>query len=193
VPARRTSRAAARLPADPIATARLVLRGFEARDRGPAAEMHGDPEARRLAGGAVSRAQSDRWVAEQRARVRRTGLGARAVVEGGSGAFLGYCGLQTFAAGDEIELFYGYGRHAWGRGIAGEAARALLALGFRCLRPSRIVALVDRENRASLRVLEKLGFLGIGTWRHARDGRPCVLLALERRAWQAARRRGGSE
>jgi len=45
----------------------------------------------------------------------------------------------------------------WGQGLATEGARAGLQYGFEVLGLDQIVGLVHPENRASQRVLEKLG------------------------------------
>jgi RimJ/RimL family protein N-acetyltransferase len=53
----------------------------------------------------------------------------------------------------------------WGRGLATEAARAILTFGFEAMELHRVEAMVDPENLASLRVLEKLGFVREGRTR----------------------------
>jgi RimJ/RimL family protein N-acetyltransferase len=168
-----------RLPLEPIVTQRLLIRPLESSDLEAAFELNSDADARRYTGGVVDRAASDRGLRAQIARVRASGLGSRAVVDRGSGDVVGYCGLQPFADSDEIELFYGYASRVWGRGLATEAARAVLELGFRCLDRDRIVAIVDPENRASVRVLEKLGFVRTGTYPHPRWHVDHLLLAVE--------------
>jgi RimJ/RimL family protein N-acetyltransferase len=65
---------------------------------------------------------------------------------------LGVCGFV-----DRAEIGYIFGRAAWGRGIATEAARACLWYGFERLGFEVIGAGAKRENVASLRVIEKLG------------------------------------
>ena len=47
----------------------------------------------------------------------------------------------------------------WGRGYASEAARAVLAFGFGSLDLSVIVAQTSESNRASTRLMERLGFV----------------------------------
>jgi ribosomal-protein-alanine N-acetyltransferase len=169
------------LPIDPIKTRRLLIRPFDEGDLDAAYQVNSDPEARRFTGGVVSRVESDRGIRGHIDRISRSGLGARAVVESRSGQVIGYCGLQRFADTDEIELFYGYATHVWGRGIATETAAALVDLGFQCLRPERLVAIVDPENLGSLRVLEKLGFVRAGSYFHPRWKLEHLFLHLVRR------------
>jgi [ribosomal protein S5]-alanine N-acetyltransferase len=63
------------------------------------------------------------------------------------------------------ELGYDLARRWWGRGLAPEAAAAVVAYGFAVMRLHRIEAGVLPGNDASVRVLEKLGFREEGTRR----------------------------
>jgi RimJ/RimL family protein N-acetyltransferase len=56
------------------------------------------------------------------------------------------------------ELGYMLRRDWWGRGIATEAAHLLLDFAFGELGLHRVFAVVDEDNPASIRVVEKLGF-----------------------------------
>jgi ribosomal-protein-alanine N-acetyltransferase len=74
------------------------------------------------------------------------------------GAFYGVTALIRMPTGDDIELAYRLTRAAWGRGIASEAAGAMVEYAFRVVGLPRLVAVTYPENRASQRVLDKLGF-----------------------------------
>ena len=65
----------------------------------------------------------------------------------------------------EIEFGYWIARPYWGRGIATEAGRALLANARDSLRLPRLVAGHFTDNPASGRVLQKLGFRPTGITR----------------------------
>ncbi len=56
-----------------------------------------------------------------------------------------------------FELAGALARRWWGKGYATEGARAALTYGFRVLQRDRIISLVHPENRASIRVVERLG------------------------------------
>jgi RimJ/RimL family protein N-acetyltransferase len=71
--------------------------------------------------------------------------------------FLGWCGLFPLETSGLIEIGYRYLPHAWGQGIATEAARAVLDHGFRDLCFDPIVAVAHPANLASRHVLEKIG------------------------------------
>ena len=68
-------------------------------------------------------------------------------------------------------LGYSIARAFWGRGLATEAARAIVDAAFQgCLTLTRIRAMVDARNLASLRVLEKISMRREGLLRLNRLG-----------------------
>ena len=73
---------------------------------------------------------------------------------------VGSIGLDV--EGSEAELGYWFAFGQWGRGIASEAGRALVAYGFAQLGLRRLHATTDPANRRSQGVLRKLGFRPIG-------------------------------
>ena len=77
--------------------------------------------------------------------------------------FIGDCGLQPLEhRGPEVELGYDFHPRAWGRGLATEAASAVMEKAFGALQIESVVAVVKPENRASQRVLEKAGLQRTG-------------------------------
>jgi RimJ/RimL family protein N-acetyltransferase len=77
--------------------------------------------------------------------------------------FLGWCGLFPLEASGLIEIGYRYLPSTWGRGIATEAARAVLGHGFRSLAFDPIVAVTHPSNLASQHVLAKIGLSACGS------------------------------
>jgi RimJ/RimL family protein N-acetyltransferase len=71
---------------------------------------------------------------------------------------VGFCGLRTFGETDrELEILYGLMPSQWRRGLATEAAFAVLAFGFQRARLARVFAGSDPLNIASQRVIARLG------------------------------------
>src|SRR6266576_6357353 len=70
-------------------------------------------------------------------------------------------GVQTCAL-PIFELAYRLTRSSWGQGLATEAANTFLDYALGVVALPRIVAVTYPNNRASQRVLEKLGFLPRG-------------------------------
>jgi RimJ/RimL family protein N-acetyltransferase len=102
----------------------------------------------------------------------------------GGGAPVPVGGIGIHERDGEAELGYWVGRRRWGRGIATEAGRAVVAAARDSLRLPRLVSGHFIDNPASGRVLEKLGFRPKGgiVARHS-VGRgedvPCRLLELD--------------
>jgi [ribosomal protein S5]-alanine N-acetyltransferase len=149
-----------------IETPRLRLRPLAESD---AADLYravdSDPEVTWLRE-AKSEEQSRAGMKHRLDHWREHGFGQLAVIERGTGVFLGRCGLEHLEDGPDVELGYYLGRAAWRKGYATEAAVAVLAWGFDDLDLDRIVAVVRPFNAASKRVLGKLGFRYVGAGHH---------------------------
>jgi ribosomal-protein-alanine N-acetyltransferase len=82
------------------------------------------------------------------------------------GRMIGTAGLLRFDfAHRHAEVGYEIARQWWGRGLTPEAVLAVIRYGFSVLGLHRIEAGVLPGNHASVRVLQKLGFLEEGTRR----------------------------
>ena len=70
---------------------------------------------------------------------------------------VGFAGLRRFGPAGEVEILYALLPSCWGRGLATEAARAVLRFGLGEAGVPEILAGADLENAASFRVMERLG------------------------------------
>lgn len=77
-----------------------------------------------------------------------------------TGEFIGTCGIEPFEleGRTEVELGYRLCLKYWGHGYGQEAANAILQYGFNAVDRKRILAFVLPQNRASVKILENLGF-----------------------------------
>jgi ribosomal-protein-alanine N-acetyltransferase len=98
----------------------------------------------------------------------RLKLGKFPVFLKSTGEFIGTCGMEPFELDgrSEVELGYRLCLKHWGCGYAPEAAGAILRYGFGPLNRARIMAFVLPQNRASVRILEKLGFKYLREFMH---------------------------
>jgi RimJ/RimL family protein N-acetyltransferase len=176
-----------------LETSRLVLRPLGRGDLADLVALDRDPEVMRYVGspaGVKSPAET-----EQRARTRieesergdHEPLGFWRVEGRGDGTFYGVAALLRMPEGGDVEVAYRLTRSAWGRGLATEAAGALIAHGLRTLGLPRLVAVTYPENRASQRVLDKLGFERRGLTEY--KGVQTTFHVLTREAWSAPARR----
>jgi RimJ/RimL family protein N-acetyltransferase len=89
------------------------------------------------------------------------------------------------------EVGYSIRRDLWGRGLGSEAVTTLIAFGFDRLDLRRIEADADPRNIASIRLLEKIGFVREGymreRWLIAGEIQDAVCFGLLRREWTRVR------
>ena len=164
-------------------TERLYLRELVPSDADMIFRLNSDPDVMRYmpehARAAVS-ADSSRQFVESFIRyyAEKPGLGLWPTVLKAGGRCIGWTCLKDLADTDEVEIGYRYFPQFWGQGFCTEISSALLEYGFRQLGLPRIVAISHPDNRASRRVLEKLGL------RYERDahyyGIDVVYYALDR-------------
>ena len=142
-----------------IETPRLILRPITRDDLEALASMNADADVMRYIG--YGKPQT---LSQTRIRLNaildhwdQHGFGLCAVVEKVTLGFIGFCGLQYLDNTSEIEVGYRLAKQFWGMGFATETGRASVRHGFDELALDRIVAVVQPENVASQRVLEKIG------------------------------------
>ena len=113
-----------------------------------------------------------------------------AVTESGSGKLIGACDLSLVEA-NVVDLGYMLGHSHWGKGYATEVAHALAEVAFLTLRVERVISTVDINNKASIRVLEKVGMRWEAIYRKHRRAKnrwwDCHLYTLPRTVWDASR------
>jgi [ribosomal protein S5]-alanine N-acetyltransferase len=144
----------------PEPTARLSYRPLDAADAEALHAVWGDPEVMRYLPSEPSPSVSATAERVERhvSRFAETGYGLCAVVEREGGRVVGTCGLFPVEwVGPEVEVAYHFTRKVWNRGYASEAAGAWVAAAFDQLGLERVVALAYPANRASTRVMEKIG------------------------------------
>ena len=148
---------------DVLETPRLVMRRLCLTDIADCLVLDTDPSVMRYMGGPVEPVSRARWLRNRIAEGWPTKGGMWAVRPKEGGWFLGWCGLfpipmQSAQFGPQLhEIGYRYLPKAWGRGVATEAARAVLDHGFRVLGHDPIVGVTHPSNHGSQRVLQKIG------------------------------------
>jgi len=140
-----------------IETKRLILRELNVSDSIHFYRLNADPEVLRYTGdlpfSSVTEAES---FLKSYQEYEINGFGRWAVISKASDSFLGWCGLKLNEEG-QIDLGFRFFQKEWGKGYATEAAFASLNHGFNDLHVSEIIGRISSENKASIRVLEKLG------------------------------------
>lgn len=143
-----------------LQTKRLTLRHFRQTDGKALACVFADPEVMRFGDGIKSHEWIQDWIEGSICGYQQRGWGPWAVIENASGNLIGYCGLFDIAdvnGRPEIEIGYRLARQSWGRGYATEAVLAVRDFAFLSLGLQRLIAMIDPDNTASIRVAEKAG------------------------------------
>jgi RimJ/RimL family protein N-acetyltransferase len=88
-------------------------------------------------------------------------LGLWATIHKETGKFIGRCGLLpwTIDGQPEVEVAYTIARDFWGRGFGTEAAQAIAQYGFETLKLTRLICMIEPENKASLKVALNIGMV----------------------------------
>jgi [ribosomal protein S5]-alanine N-acetyltransferase len=146
-----------------FSTARLAARSWRADDLPWAMELWGDPAVTALidARGQLTERQVEEKLRAEIDRERSEGVQYWALFDWKSGAFVGCGGLRRWVytpAETNFELGFHLVKRCWGQGFATEAAQGALDYGWRELRLAKVYAGHHPDNRASQRILEKLGF-----------------------------------
>jgi [ribosomal protein S5]-alanine N-acetyltransferase len=141
----------------PIITTRLELRPFKETDTDGIAQLLADREATRFIGDVKTREAAAESVRAMRDAHATRGWGTLAVFLRGEHDCVGYCGVRPLPHTAELEVAFALRRQRWNMGYATEAASASIDAAFEHLGVPSIVATVYPDNKASLRVLAKLG------------------------------------
>jgi RimJ/RimL family protein N-acetyltransferase len=141
-------------------TARLTADRLRAEDLGALCRMHQDARTMATLGGLRSDADTQEWLYRNLDHWDRYGYGLWMFRDPADGRFIGRAGLRHVDVEDrdEVELAYAVMAEFWGQGLATEAAEAIVTLGFERLGLADLVAFTLPTNRASRRVMERVGF-----------------------------------
>jgi RimJ/RimL family protein N-acetyltransferase len=171
---------------------RVRLRAFRSDDVHAAFALFGDPDVARYWSGPAwtTLAQAEEWLAPQLKPLdEKPSMLPWAVADRATDVMLGTGTI--FAINREhqrAEIGYSLQRAHWGKGLATEVARRMLAYGFDDMKLRRFEADADPRNTSSLKLLEKLGFQREGyareRWNVITEIADAVLLGLLAREYQ---------
>jgi ribosomal-protein-alanine N-acetyltransferase len=142
-----------------LETERLLLRPYRLDDLDDLHAMFSDPEHMMWYPAPFDRESTRAWLDRQITAYSTRGYALWIVEDRASGTFLGTAGptLQIVEEDDEVEIGWHTRPGRKGEGIAPEAAVAARDWAFANLDVDHVISLVRPENRASVRVAEKIG------------------------------------
>jgi [ribosomal protein S5]-alanine N-acetyltransferase len=143
-----------------VATERLRGEPITAAHQDELCALLGDTRVGATLGGVLSPARVAASIERQQAHWERHGFGFWLWRERSTGAAVARGGLfHTHVGGhDEVEVGWAVMPERWGEGFATELGAACVRAGFEQLALRDLVAFTLPENRASQRVMDKLGF-----------------------------------
>lgn len=155
------------MPLPPLRSPRWYLQPFAAADLDALHALWTDPEVRRYLWDdlVISRERAAETLEAALATADRHGIGHWTLREEADGAVVGEAGCQLMPEATEVELMCALRKPYWGRGLAAEAARCVLAYLWQATAFTQVFARTDPPNHRSLRLMERLGMR-----HHSTDG-----------------------
>ena len=143
-----------------FSTDRLLAERIAKEHFGELSRMWQDPRVMEALGGVRSEQEALAQLGMALAHWERYGFGIWILREKTTGDLVGHAGFRYCELDGWPELDLGYSLRAefWGKGLATEIAKAVVAVGFERLGSEHITAICLPTNLASRRVLEKVGF-----------------------------------
>ena len=165
-----------------LTSARLGFSAWTLDDLPLALALWGDPEVTRLTGGPFTPARVSERLVKEINNLERHGIQYWPIFLRETGEHVGCCGLQPRDPANGIcEIGFQLRRAWWGRGLARDAAQAVIAHAFTALDIRALFAGHHPANDASRRALESLGFRYTHDELYPPTGQiePCYLLTKE--------------
>ncbi len=147
-----------------LETPRCIIRELRLEDEEGMFAMDSDPQVHLYLGKQPiqSRNKAREYIELIHQQYADYGIGRWAVIDKETNEFLGWTGFKFMdkvnGRTDTYDFGYRFRRSAWGRGIATETGKIALEYGVRNLGLKPVHAMTDVNNKASMNVLEKLGF-----------------------------------
>jgi RimJ/RimL family protein N-acetyltransferase len=177
-----------------LETERLVLRQWAPTDLAPFAALNADPRVMEFFPARLTRGESDALAERCAALLSERGWGLWAAEFKATREFIGFVGLHCplveLPFSPCVEIGWRLASAHWHQGLASEAARRVLRVGFDTLELPEIVSFTSVGNARSRAVMARIGLQDCGTFEHPQlpVGHPLRLHSLYRLARTARQR-----
>ena len=171
------------------------MRRWRASDLSPFARMNRDKIVMRYFANALSKLETEAFIARIENHFDEYGFGLYAVDLLSTGAFIGFIGLYTATFESDFtpcpEIGWRLHHDYWGNGYATEGATACLRQGFRAHSLEEIFSFTAAVNGPSIAVMRRIGLRFRRSFRHPGvdpESQLCehVLYSLKRAEFEAA-------
>ena len=146
-----------------IESERLYIRQWRDDDFEPFARMNSDARVMEFFPSVLSREESDKIGFRCKSLIEERGWGFWALEEKNTRKFIGFTGLHTpqdnLPFSPCVEIGWRLSPAFWGQGLATEAAKQALRVGFEILNLDEIVSFAVVNNYKSLSVMERLNMV----------------------------------
>lgn len=142
-----------------LETKRLLLRESIVDDAPVLYEMTNDPEVMKYTGDIMFKSvEETKELIRNYPDYQKYTYGRWTTIIKETNEIIGWCGLKYIEDLKETDLGFRFMKMYWNKGYGTEASIACLQYGFEQLGIQQIIAQVYKDNGASQRVLQKLGF-----------------------------------
>jgi len=142
-----------------IETDRLFLKEFSLSDSKDFFKLNSDFEVMKYTGDVAFKSVSEaEHFLKNYSDYSKNGYGRWSVFIKETHQYIGWCGLKL-NDNNIVDIGFRFFRKEWGKGYATESAKASLEYGFTKLNIKEIIGRASLNNKASIKVLEKLGMI----------------------------------
>jgi len=144
-----------------LKTKNLYLREYQNEDFSSLHDIFSDAETMKYYPAPFSIEKTHKWIETNQNRYIKDGYGLWAICLKDTDEVIGDCGLTKQQVDGEMEVEIGYhvNKKYWGKGYATEAATSCKEFGLNQLGLNKLICIIDPQNKQSIRVAEKIGFL----------------------------------
>lgn len=151
-------------------TERLIARDWNRTDLPQLIELNADPEVMKYFLSTLSHQESAETLNTMQTEIKTYGVGVFAIEEKSSGNLVGFLGLHHFSLDTDfspgVEIAWRFHKEFWNKGYATEAATACFKFAKEQKDLKEIYAFTSLPNKASARVMQKVGMQFVKEFDH---------------------------
>ena len=146
---------------DSLKTPRLILKRLSTSNSQELFNITKDPEVMKYWIGGKYKVieQATKKINDVNTHWTKHSFGDWGVFNSNTENLIGLCGLHYIPFMTEVNIGYIFKKSEWGKGYAYESCKTIINFGFKSLNLDCIVAVIWSDNKASIKLAEKLGLI----------------------------------